>query len=288
MSLFVEFNSRAMMESKEKRKDISGKWIVYQKQKENSPSHVFLPVSSLFVSFVLSVSLLFSFLLRGEGEVVFFALPICADEGVYITRSFVDDKTFKNIRCYSRWCFPFHTVHLDVFHSFLFNFKKKKKRLNSICKRTKEKKQRIPMLLLWCLLLLFLLCNVVIESLDRQEEKTDRKQKYLHIMFFTYIIYIYTHIEERSKKPCTHIQCHWKDKFIKENISDRYLFMSSVRLWYLDIRRNRERERARDNRPYRINTDVWDWQLNIARKQVFSKEVRWKPDQTIKNVIIRK
>ena len=127
MSLFVEFNSRAMIESKEKRKDISGKWIVYQKQKENSPSHVFLPVSSLFVSFVLSVSLLFSFLLRGEGEVVFFALPICADEGVYITRSFVDDKTFKNIRCYSRWCFPFHTVHLDVFHSFLFNFKKKEK-----------------------------------------------------------------------------------------------------------------------------------------------------------------
>ena len=103
----------------------------------------------------------------------------------------------------------FHfTLYIWMFFIPFYLISKKKKRLNSICKRTKEKKQRIPMLLLWCLLLLFLLCNVVIESLDRQEEKTDRKQKYLHIMFFTYIIYIYTHIEERSKKPCTHIQCH--------------------------------------------------------------------------------
>lgn len=43
-----------------------------------------------------------------------FLLCQCVYEGIYMTRLLVDDKTFKNIRCYSRWCFP---LLVCVFHS---------------------------------------------------------------------------------------------------------------------------------------------------------------------------
>lgn len=41
-------------------------------------------------------------------------------EGVYMTRLLVDDKTFKNIRCYYRWCFPLRMCAYFSFFDFLF------------------------------------------------------------------------------------------------------------------------------------------------------------------------
>lgn len=76
----------------------------------------------------LSGSFFFFLLIRSPSSFVVkvkscFLLCQCVYEGVYMTRLLVDDKTFKNIRCYSRWCFPLLVYVFSFFGRRILTFK---------------------------------------------------------------------------------------------------------------------------------------------------------------------
>ena len=137
-----------------------------------------------------------------------FLLCQCVYEGVYMTRLLVDDKTFKNIRCYSRLCFPLLVYVFSFFErrilTFFFFYFIENYSSNA---RTRDREREFQCCYCgaFCCCCCYSSCVMLLFSPWISKKEKTRPRAKIYIMFFTYI-YIYT--SKNDRKNLVHIQCH--------------------------------------------------------------------------------